>query len=115
MAHRFTVAFAAGVPCAVFEGNNEGAWVLGCFLGEATSFLSGMLDLVESVATAETYPVQFSGNAVFLDLYPDRAVIAAQWIKDKAGKECEVTIPLDEARQLLIEWGKVLKSYPPKS
>jgi len=112
MAHQFKVVNVAGTPRAMFEGDNEEAWVLGCFLGEATSFHSVMLDAVERVTTAEQHPVQFAGNEIFLDLYPDRAVIAAQWIKDDAGNECEVTITLDEARQLLTEWGEVLSQHP---
>lgn len=111
MAHKFKVVYVAGMPRAMFEGDNEEAWVLGCYLGEATSFLSVMLDAVESVSTAEQHPVQFAGNEIFLDLYPDRAVIAAQWIKDQDGNECQITIPLDEAEELLIKWQAVLAEH----
>lgn len=112
MAHQFKVVSVAGTPHALFDGDNEEAWVLGCFLGEATSFLSAMLDAVEQAFTSEKHPVQFAGNEILLDLYSDRAVIAAQWIKDDAGNECEVTITLDEAKQLLIKWGEVLRQHP---
>jgi hypothetical protein len=88
MAHRFKVAYTAGVPRALFDGDNEEAWVLGNFLSEATSFLPDMLEAVEQASTAKHHPVQFTGNQIFLDLFPDRAVITSQWIQDQSGHEC---------------------------
>ena len=111
MAPRFKVESVSGVPSASFEGNNEEAWVLESFLSEATSFYSYMIDTLNSVTTVDSHPVQFSGNEIFFDVYPDRVVITAEWIKDKSGNECKVTLPLEEAKQLLLEWGKVLEKH----
>jgi hypothetical protein len=52
--HKFKVVYAAGMPRAMFEGNNEEAWVLGCFLSEASSFLPDMLEIVNNVETAQS-------------------------------------------------------------
>ncbi len=111
MGHQFKIVYAANFPFAVFEGDNEEAWVLGAYLKEASSFLHDMLEAVAQASTADHLPVQFTGNEVSLDLYPDRAVISALWIKDTEDKECEVVVPLEEARRLLTEWQSVLDEH----
>jgi len=111
MSRQFKVVYAANFPFAVFDGDDEAAWVLGAYLKEASSFLPDMLEAVEMAATADIHPVQFAGNEILLDVFPDRAVIAAQWIKDQEDRECEVVIPLDEAKQLLTAWQAVLEEH----
>src|SRR5438034_26759 len=97
MSMRFTLVESNGVPYPVFEGENAEAWLRAAFLRDSESQMEKVKGLMRYAKQSDHHPVQWGGNEVLLDLYPDRAVITAQWIKNTDGDECEITIPLDEA------------------
>jgi hypothetical protein len=59
-----------------------------------------VLEWIRRARAGEPVADSWSGNEVFVDFYPDRAVISHQWIYDARG-EAEVAISLDDAEALL--------------
>ena len=109
----FRVQVVAGVPCAVFEGEDEEAWVRAAFLSEATSFLEDLDRTLDSASRAADQTASFQGNEVILDVRSGKAVITAQWIKDSSSKEYSIIMPLTEAKELLSRWRVVLAEHRP--
>jgi hypothetical protein len=72
-----------------------------------------IFDLIRRVRAGEPLPPppHFGGNEVWVDFYPDRAVITHQWLFGPGGLEEEVVVSLDEAEGLLRAWLRMLAEY----
>ena len=60
-----------------------------------------VLSRIQRSRSGELVPDHWSGNCVFVDFYPDRAVVTHQWIGDTEGRDAAVAISLDDAEALL--------------
>jgi hypothetical protein len=60
-----------------------------------------VLSRIQRSRSGELVPDHWSGNCVFVDFYPDRAVISHQWLGAAEGRDAAVAISLDDAEALL--------------
>jgi hypothetical protein len=104
----FTVEYPAGVPSAVFVGNDDEALVLAAFLRETTSFLTQIRTVLTQALSSQTQFVSFGGNEVSIQANATDTIITAEWIADENGNPCTIRIATNEAMELLLRWEEIL-------
>jgi hypothetical protein len=110
---KFRVEEANERPIAVFEDEPPpGSWLLAFFLEEARTGVQDFLDDLERVRSGKTTHAGYRGNGVDVEFYSDRAVIEELWpAEGEDAKPERIEIPLDQARQLLLDWRIVLEQW----
>lgn len=86
--------------------------LLSAFLEEARTGVEDFLVEIERVQSGEADRGGYTCNGVDVEFYPDRAVIEELYpaAGEEAGPE-RTEIPLEQARQLLLEWKAALEQW----
>lgn len=108
---------ANGRPIAVFDDEPAPRnWLLASLLEEARTILPEFLAEIESAQSGKSGRFGITGDAVDVEFYPDRAVIKELWPDEEEDDEPErVELPLDQVRQLLIDWQAALDQWRSRS
>lgn len=114
---KFRVEQVDGRPVAVFEDEPPPRnWLLASFLEEARPDVRRYLDELERAQSGESECTGYTGDDVDVEFHADRAVIEDLWPAEGEDAEPErIEIPLDQARQLLLDWQIVLEQWRQRS
>ncbi len=89
--------------------------VLEDFLFDARTDIDGYLNEISKAEENDDVPTGFTSNQVDASFFPNKAEIEHLWTEDENGELIFVEIPLTEARQLLLEWKRVLNNWYQKN
>lgn len=99
-----------GTPRAVFEDEDAlRRALLPLFLHPAPYFVPDMLYELSLVERNATESSGFDTPHVYVEFFRDGVVIEKSAAEGDEGEPQRVTIPLDEAKLLLLEWGVALQ------
>jgi hypothetical protein len=109
---KFRLEEIDGEPHAVVEGvGATEETVLSHFLLPALHFVP---DVLYEISLVERLAVEASGfetELVDVTILPDRVSIMSKLSMGGAGQLTGVTLPLDEAKLMLLEWGAALQRW----
>jgi len=109
---KFRVEQVNGRPVAVFDDEQTPkSWLLSSFLEEARPGVQRFLDEIERALRGESEPTGFTGDAIDVEFYSDRAVIEELWPAGEDAEPQRIEIPLDQARQLLLDWQLAIEQW----
>jgi hypothetical protein len=100
-------------PMAVFDDElPPKSWLLTSFLEEARTGVQDFLDEIEFAKSGTVEHAGLTGDGVDVEFFSDRAVIKELWpANGKDSTVARIEIPLEQARQLLLEWQIALESW----
>jgi hypothetical protein len=98
-----------------FDGNNAEAWLRSSFLCDTQGFTDEVLALIRRAESGEVNPdgtaLCWGHNEMDVTFHQDRAVIFHYFLREEAGRELEITIPLSEAAALLVAWQREVLAF----
>lgn len=101
-------------PMAAFDDEpSPRNWLLRFFLEDARTFeVDAYLEELDAALESDNIeePTGVMGNHVDVMFYPDRAVIEELYPADDAPESAVTVLPIELARQLLLDWKKALET-----
>ena len=109
---KFRIEEALDRPVAVFDDEQPPrSSLLSTFLEEARTSMKELLDKLENVRSGQASQHGYTGDGVSVEYYVDRAVIEELWPADEDVEPARIELPLDQARQLLLDWQTALNHW----
>jgi hypothetical protein len=113
---KFRVEETCGVPDAIFEDEiPPKSYILSSFLGDASWSEQMFIDMIDlGLSSKNEKDIKVTGltcDSIDIDIYSDRAVIEHLWLEAEDAKPSSIEMPLEELRQLLLDWQIALKKW----
>lgn len=99
-------------PCADFSDEPPPrSWLLSSFLEEARVFTTAEYLREIDKAERNEYPAGITGNELDVSFLQNEATLESLWVEDDNGEFATTTLPLAEAKQLLLDWQAALEKW----